>query len=535
MKKYLLLVFVVSWVLALGFCFALSQPAMSSQPQEGCYIGIFREGAPGNMGFIKTFEKTFNMKPAMVMWYADYSSDFPLRECNNVISYGATPQIVWEPWIWGDEEKIKLDNIINGQWDSYIEKWAKDARSFKKTIFLRWGHEFNIEKYPWGIGNNGRDPDKYIKAYRHVHDIFKRVGATNIKWIWCFNNYPNPDESWNSWELAYPGDDYVDWIGIDGYNWGTTQTWSGWQSFKDMFRDQARDASIKYPNKPVMIAEFGSAEEGGNKAAWIKDIPSTLKISMKQVKALVLFDVKKECDWRSTSCQRTQDAYKAILQDPYFLSSAEGLNNLTASKAPPVKTSAVAKKARRPVIIDGDFSPFAQSIPIIMDSEKYLQEGSGWKGPKDLSASIYLLWDEENIYIYAKVTDNMPLVNSKKNGDIWNGDAIEFTVPGYQIGLGTGDGMSNKPSIWIWQKKKPSAKGEIIAKKQLSPVGYIIEAKIPWKELGFITPKAGESIGFDIAVDDADQTWERASQLVWCGDYLFYKDPDVWGKLRFEN
>jgi beta-mannanase len=489
------------------------------------------------MGYIKNFEKVFEKKPAMIMWYADYTSDFPSEDCNNVYQYGAVPHIVWEPWIWGDETKVKLDNIINGDWDRYIEKWASDAAAYKKTVFLRWGHEFNIEKYPWGVGNNGRSPEKYVKAYRHVHDIFKKAGATNIKWIWCFNNYPNPDEYWNSWTLAYPGDEYADWIGIDGYNWGTTQTWSGWQTFKDMFRDQVREASKRYPNKPVMIAEFGSCEEGGNKANWVKDILPTLKISMNQVKALVMFDTRKECDWRANSSKKAQEAYQTMLLDNYFLSSGEGLLNLSVTKGSLISAenrSAVAKKASFPVKIDGNFGPFSGCTPIVMDSDIFLKEGTEWKGPKDLSAKIYFLWDSTFLYMFAKVTDNMPLTNSKTNGDIWNGDAIEVTLPGYQIGFGTGDGRANKPSIWIWQRRKASA-GEIFVAKTNDPAGYALEAKVPWKDIGSISPKSGEKIGFDIAVDDADQTWERKIQFIWSGDYLFYKDPDVWGTLRFED
>ncbi len=111
----------------------------------------------------------------------------------NVYNYGAVPHIVWEPWIWGDEEKIKLDNIINGEWDEYMKNGRRMPTLSGKPIFIRWGHEFNMEKYPWGIVNNGKDPQKYVKAFRHVHDIFTKAGATNIKWIWCFNNYPIPE------------------------------------------------------------------------------------------------------------------------------------------------------------------------------------------------------------------------------------------------------------------------------------------------------------------------------------------------------
>ena len=462
-------------------CILLSKPAMSADPQNGCYLGVFREGAPENMAFIKAFEKTFQKKPAMVMWYADYSSDFPEYDCASVYKYGSVPHIVWEPWIWGDEAKIKLKNILSGEWDSYIENWARGAKTFGKTVFVRWGHEFNLDKYPWGVANNGKDPETYAKAFRHVHDIFTRVGVKNVKWIWCFNNYPNPDENWNDFELAYPGDDYVDWIGIDGYNFGTTQSWSSWQTFKDAFRDQIRATSKTHPTKPLMIAEFGCAEEGGNKAAWVKDILPALKVSMKQVKAVLLFDIKKEADWRANSSEKSAAAYKTLLKDQYFLSNPAGIDTLTAVPQTTVRV-VTAKKASSPIKINGNFSPFADAQPIVMDNQSYFQEGASWKGPQDLSAKIYLKWDAENLYLYAKVTDSFPMVNSKTKENIWNGDAIEMMVPGYQVGFGTGDGASNKPSIWIWQRKRSPAGASIFVNKTAEPKGYILEASIPWKE-----------------------------------------------------
>ncbi len=134
-----------------------------------------------------------------------------------------------------------------------------------------------------------------------------------------------------------------------------------------MFRDQVREARKSIPKKPVMIAEFGSAEQGGDKAEWIKDIPADLKISMTQVKAIVLFDLKKECDWRATSCLNTEDAYKAILKDPYFLTSTAGLNEISTETVSAEKSVAIAKKTAVPIVIDGDFAPFSKSVPIIMD------------------------------------------------------------------------------------------------------------------------------------------------------------------------
>lgn len=527
--------------------------AASVSAQQNVYVGVFREGAPRNMNFIRQFEKQAGKKPAMVMWYQDWTQDFPLQDARNVVDYGAVCHVVWEPWLWSDNGKIKLDNIIKGEWDKYIEKWAADAKAFKETIYLRWGHEFNIEKYPWGILNNEKDPDKYIKAWKRVHAIFKKVGADNVKWIWCFNNYPNPDESWNDWELAYPGDEYVDWIGIDGYNWGTTQSWSGWQSFKEMLRDQVRRVSKKHPGKPLMIAEFASTEQGGDKAKWIKEIPGYLKSSMRAVNAIVWFDVKKESDWRITSSEKSLAAFKAIMKEPLFSGSAEGMADFVLSpKISPAgdKKTAYAASVSCPVKIDGRLGEWNRAFGVVMKDKSFFKEGLIWNGPSDLSGKIYLMWDKENLYIAAEVMDKIPLVNKKSRQDIWNGDGLEMVLsvdPGadpkresfergdYQFGFSAGDGKGNKPAIWNWQRRRTPINSEIFVKRVDKSLGYVIEAKVPWSFFtnGFV-PSAGTKIGFDVAIDDADSTGEREKQFIWNGDFYFYKDPGVWGILEFK-
>jgi hypothetical protein len=160
------------------------------------------------------------------------------------------------------------------------------------------------------------------------------------------------------------------------------------------------------------------------------------------------------------------------------------------------------------------------------------------------------MWDDSFVYFAAEINDVIPLVNKRQGADIWNGDAVEIvmsTDPGadarreafdrrdYQIGLGAGDGKTNKPTIWNWQRRRTPAGSEIAVKPKTSPQGYVIEAKIPWEFFGStFKPSAGTAIGFDIAFDDADSTGEREKQFIWNGDYYFYKDPSVWGILELK-
>lgn len=510
------------------------------------YFGIFREGAPANMGAIKALEKKTGKKFTSVMWYQDWSSLFNPDLCDRVIKNGAIPHIVWEPWLWSDKEKIKLDNIIAGEWDDHIREWAKDIKAWGNPIFLRWGHEFNIEGYPWCTVNNGRNPKKYVEAYRHVVNIFKSEGASNAKFIWCPMRESWPQESWNDMEKAYPGDDYVDWIGIDGYNWGTTQGWSSWQSFKELFRDVARQLWRKHPGKPIMIAEFGSANKGGDKGNWMTEITGELK-KMPYVKAVNWFDEMKETDWRIETSPKTLGAFKKMISAPYYAASSKGYFALASEAAKVTRQKASAMFASEPVKLNGDLLGWEDCEPIVINKASQVQEGSDlWKGAADLSAKVYIKWDEKNLYMAADVNDNKPFINSNKKGDIWNGDAIEVVFGAaegadknrssmeesdFQIGIASGNKKNVPASVWIWKNNAAPTGGEVVVKAKSK--GYIIEVKIPWENFGTFKPRSGAKIGFDCAIDDADSKAKREVQMVWNGDFLFYKDPGVWGELEF--
>ena len=214
---------------------------------QGVLLGIFQEGSQADLSFVNQYEEKIEKGFASVMWYVDWSSTFPMEDAQRVSDAGYMPHITWEPWYFDNPEKIKLDNILSGEWDEYIKGWAADAASFGKPLLIRWGHEFNGNWYPWSVAQNGENPQQYINAYRRVHDAFVAAGADNVMWIWCANGNSVPNEAWNVASKAYPGDDYVDWIGIDGYNF------SGTDSFKTLF-SKSYQTFVTGFSKPIMIA-----------------------------------------------------------------------------------------------------------------------------------------------------------------------------------------------------------------------------------------------------------------------------------------
>jgi beta-mannanase len=173
--------------------------------------------------------------------------------------------------------------------------------------------------YPWDGSHNGASAaaaTKYIAAYRHVHDVFSGAGATNVLWVFSPNVDSVPGDAWNQWSNYYPGDGYVDWMGFDGYNWGTVMTGTSWRTFTNM--TSAIYAGLAAKGKPIMIPETASTELGGDKGAWITAVLPALKTSFPAIKALVWFHMNKETDWRIDSSPQARDAFVPMARDAYF-------------------------------------------------------------------------------------------------------------------------------------------------------------------------------------------------------------------------
>jgi beta-mannanase len=181
-----------------------------------------------------------------------------------------------------------LDAIANGSCDRYIADHADQLKSKAPQVFLlRPMHEMNINASSWWAGYSGNNPNKFVAAWRRMHDVFVSRGATNVQWVWSpgYDSYPTanqPGYAWNDIHNYYPGNNYVDWVGPDGYNWGARfpgNPATQWLSFAQIFDRVLKDFGCRYP-KPQMISEFGTVEGSrpgdGTKAQWISDAYSAM-------------------------------------------------------------------------------------------------------------------------------------------------------------------------------------------------------------------------------------------------------------------
>ncbi len=282
---------------------------------------MFLADRPSEDDILK-FGKDYGKKPYLVMVFTDWDRFVDEETIKDIYSAGCVPFITWEPWKANEKQPIDYEGLLNGEYDSYIMDFAERLKGDGNPVFMRFAHEMNGNWYPWAGTVIGAE--KYIAIYRHVKDIFDKAAADNVKWVFSVNWEDVPSVEGNHFMLYYPGDKYVDYVGIDGYNWGDTQPWSRWMSFKEMFGKICGEV-VSETGKPVIISEFSSADSGGDKALWIKEAMTDIK-NRKNIKAFVLFNVDKEADW---SFAPGSDPGKEIirqLKDDYFKDSMSASN-----------------------------------------------------------------------------------------------------------------------------------------------------------------------------------------------------------------
>jgi hypothetical protein len=297
----------------------------------GAWIGsqLTGEAAPWDMDAVTQFEQMVG-KPLSLIEFSSPWADcyqqpcsyytFPWDPFNAVRAYGAIPFFSWgSQMIPGtpDQPEFQLADIIAGNHDNYIRAWATAAAEWGHPFFLRFDWEMNGNWFPWGEEVNENQPGEFVAAWRHVHDIFTSVGATNATWVWC--PYVN---HLNLYASLYPGDAYVDWTCLDGYNWGTNPAAPyGWRTFDSLYANAYTKVTEKIAaSKPMVIGEIAASEYGGSKAGWIEEMFETLAKRYAKIRALVWFETLSNGeDWPLESSESAEAAFATGISDSRFL------------------------------------------------------------------------------------------------------------------------------------------------------------------------------------------------------------------------
>jgi mannan endo-1,4-beta-mannosidase len=283
---------------------------------SGVALGVNTTDAP-SLAYVQFFARLGSRKPAVVMWSQNWSEPlFYPRQLPPLYSNGLIPMINWLPQGPNGAARYPLQAIAEGSFDRYIRGSAEAAARVREPMFISFAHEMNLSDSPWGAGLGTNTPGEYIRAWRHVVSIFRAEGAENVRWVWA----PNVQcEGSCPFSPFFPGEKWVDWVGLDAYNGGQSDK-SHWRQFSEIL-GQSYDDLAALSSKPLMVGETASVEAGGSKAQWILNLGRSLITRFPRVRVLVWFDRVKEADWRINSSAASLAAFRAMVSSPPFVGS----------------------------------------------------------------------------------------------------------------------------------------------------------------------------------------------------------------------
>jgi hypothetical protein len=304
----------------------------------GAWIGSQLTGtaAPWDMSAVTRFEQVVGKGLSLVQFSEPFADcqvtpcrpfPFPTAQMQDIREYGAIPILSWStaasPEETADQRPFQLANVVNGSFDPYIREFAEAARRWGHPFFLRFNWEMNGNWFSWSQGLNGNGPGDLVAAWRHVHDIFASVGATNANWVWC--PFADPTGKFGRIGRFYPGDGYVDWTCMDGYNWASNPTNPHpWRSFDAIFAATYKKLIGLAPRKPIMLGEIASTGLERQKATWIRKMFRNLQLEYRRVRALVWYDqIDRGIDWPLETSPLAATAFATGIRHSAFAPNLE--------------------------------------------------------------------------------------------------------------------------------------------------------------------------------------------------------------------
>lgn len=252
-------------------------------------FGLYRPEIPWDYARYRAIGRSLGVEPRIASFYQAWGDgaayEFKSEAVRRALDDRNIPMITWEPWLTAFAEHRtgaagELTEVARGKFDAYLRKYAREAVRMKQPFFLRPLHEVGNSEYPWSTAC-GNSPSLVAETYRHIVRVFRQEGAHNVAFVWT----PHTNTDIEAW----PGKEWVDWIGIDLFNYGTVVDQGKWQSFRSLVDERLQ--AFGSLGRPVMVAELGCSGHGGDcETFWTDTFQALAQGRYPQVQALVVFD-----------------------------------------------------------------------------------------------------------------------------------------------------------------------------------------------------------------------------------------------------
>lgn len=296
----------------------------STSSTSAKYFGVSATKVPWAPSALQAITKSAGVSPDMAEYYVNWTQSFDPGTVRDAYAQGTIPVLTWESfaglkgttWNTLNQPAYSLSKIVDGDYDTYISTFAKGVKAVALPVVIRLDHEMNGDWFPWSEDRNGNSSGQYVEAWRHIWTLFQQAGVTNVIWDWA----PNVIRGATITDLKelYPGDQYVDWVGLSAYDdTETTATALLYPSLEEI---------RGFTQKPMLITETG-AQPGSQKVAYTENFLAWLP---KQADVIGFI-------WNEISASQGSGTNWGFDADSATLAAFQrGIKNVTLVKVPAV-------------------------------------------------------------------------------------------------------------------------------------------------------------------------------------------------------
>jgi hypothetical protein len=317
------LIAILSALICLG---ALVQPAQAAPPPLHWGARVGPRPGESELAALSQFPPLVGRQPSVVRVFRTWEASWPDSYSDALVANGQLPMLSIKP-IRNNGTRVRWADLAaaptGSQIDLELRSWAQRVGSYPGPIYVAFNHE------PEAVSNlSTGNATEFIAAWRHFVEVFRDEGATNVKFIWIMTDYSFWINSGDRRHAPkwYPGDEWVDAVGADAYNWftcrGASEPWRTLESVADPLRRFA----LLHPDEEAWLPEFGSVEDPNDpqrKAQWLVEARELFKRpGWEQFKGVSYFHFPSSpsfnCNWYVDSSQAALNAYRAMGADPFY-------------------------------------------------------------------------------------------------------------------------------------------------------------------------------------------------------------------------
>jgi hypothetical protein len=505
---------------------------------------------------IQQFNTSTGHTPLLLTLEANLFQPFPFQFCNHAHQAGCIPLIRIDlpaSMPLSPSSSTLLERIIQGNFDSLIQKWAKGMEELSFPILVHLFPQFNVGSHPWSVENNRMDNAFIRDAFRHIARKIEEDGVKHIQWVWGPYVFPSPSAGWNDrWDEAYPGDAYVDFISLEGLDFGESGKISFPLSFEQLFVTPIHRIQTFAPQKPILLTEVATSQQGKERQRWIRHMARMLSQQFPMVRAMIWYHHAEVPNWRL----REEDR-------PSFQNLDSTLTNPSELFSKPLwPFSLFAQKIMSPPLIPSITTPYLESkdLKTLLELGRKIPSISLNPSPTFLigadvpvghafSVKGHFAWNHDAFLFLCTIQDPSPGEGRSQPEEIWNGDCLEFGFcPPFQdndiprdydrVLISPGGPQQLDPTAALIRGDRGDLSPDINEMNLKSQFGvstreYRLYGSIPWTLLG-VVPWPETEIRFHFAVTDASQD-RRQRQLIWSGGAHAYHTPSEWGRIVFKS